>query len=171
MQLFANLMLSDISDFSEPKSSLRPMWAKPKPDHDNAPECANCDRSRTAQPGAPLFSLTISLAVRGTSKAISQPPQVGGRALSAQPRPGAPIHLVLPAPPRLASRLLPFCEPDAAKHQGQAHSVIRRKRLAEDQDRQQRAKDRHQVDEQPGPARPGPISSTPRMNRTCDTNE
>src|SRR4051794_978881 len=54
----------------------------------------------------------------------------------------------------LLSPLLPFCQPDAPKHQGQAHSVIRRKRLAEDQDRKQRAKDRHQVDEQPGAARP-----------------
>ena len=102
----------------------------------------------------------------GTRKAISQPPEVGGPALSAHPRPGAPIHLILPAPPRLASPLLWFCEPDAAKHQGKAHSMIGRKRLIKDQDRQQRAKDRHQVDKQTGA-----ISSSPRMNSTCDTNE
>ena len=48
MQLLGNFMISDFSDFSDPKSSLRLMWAKPKPDHDNAPEGADCDCSRVA---------------------------------------------------------------------------------------------------------------------------
>src|SRR3954447_10579487 len=54
----------------------------------------------------------------------------------------------------LRSPLPPFCQPDAPKHQGQPHSVIRRKGLAQDQDRKQRAKDRHQVDEQPSASWP-----------------
>src|SRR4051795_8367399 len=49
----------------------------------------------------------------------------------------AQFHPHLRLRPRLDRRSNPplFCQPDAAKHQGQPYSVICRKRLAEDQDR------------------------------------